>query len=200
SAPLPLNGAAAAPQLIDPPLAQLARLVAGDGAVDDRFGRSVAVSGDTLVVGANLDDVGANTNQGSAYVFVRSGGVWTLQQKLTANDGAMNDGFGHTVAISGDTIVSCALRGGTATNPDQGAAYVFVRSGGIWSFQQKLTANDGVPSDFFGEAVALSGNTIVIGAADAQIGTNIEQGVVYVFVRSGTVWSQPFKLIANDGA
>ncbi|MCI0392093.1 MAG: FG-GAP repeat protein [Acidobacteria bacterium] len=82
SAPLPLNSDSAAAQLIVPPLAQLARLVAGDGAAEDMFGSSVSISGDTLVVGVKLDDVGANVNQGSAYVFVRSGGVWSLQKQF----------------------------------------------------------------------------------------------------------------------
>src|SRR5262245_53646402 len=192
SAPLPLNGETAATQSIDPPLAQLARLVASDGADGDQFGRSVAVSGDTLVVGAPLDDIGANTSQGSASVYVRSSGIWSFQPKRTANDGGMQDGFGATVAISGDTIVVCAI--------GELAAYVFVRSGGVWSFQQKLTANDVEPPDFFGSAVALSGDTIVISSPEDNIGTNIDQGSAYVFVRSGSVWSQPFKLIASDGA
>src|SRR5262245_43074068 len=78
SAPLPLKSEDAAAQLNDPPLAQLARLVAGDGAAEDGFCRSVALSGDALVVGVPWDDIGANGNQGSAYVFVRSGGVWSL--------------------------------------------------------------------------------------------------------------------------
>src|SRR5262245_52455304 len=131
SLPPPSYCEAAAPEGIDPPLAQLANLFAGDGAADDEFGRSVAVSGDTLVVGATGDDIGANNNQGSAYVFVRSGGVWSFQQKLTANDGAAGDGFGRSVAISGDTVAISSFSG-------NGAAYVFVRSGGVWTFQQKL--------------------------------------------------------------
>jgi uncharacterized protein (TIGR03437 family) len=193
SAPIPIYCEAAAPEGIDPPLAQLANLIAGDGAADDEFGRSVAVSGDTLVVGASGDDIGANNNQGSAYVFVRSGGVWSFQQKLTANDGVTGDGFGRSVAISGDTVAVSSFSG-------NGSAYVFVRSGGVWSFQQKLVAIDAEKPDFFGEAVALSGDTIVISALQANIGTNIDQGAVYVFTRSGTVWSKPSKLIANDGA
>ncbi len=78
------------------------KLIASGGADYDYFGFSVAISGETAVVGAYRDDVGANSNQGSAYVFVRGGATWTQQQKLTASDGAADDGFGYSVAISGD--------------------------------------------------------------------------------------------------
>lgn len=84
---------------------QQAQLFASDGAGADRFGRAVAISGDTVVVGADLDNIGATSDQGSAYVFVRSGTTWVEQQKLTASDGAAGDFFGISVAISGETIV-----------------------------------------------------------------------------------------------
>jgi hypothetical protein len=200
SAPIPIYCEAAAPEGIDPPLAQLANLIAGDGAADDEFGRSVAVSGDTLVVGARSDDIGANGNQGSAYVFVRSGGVWSLQQKLTANDGEASDLFGSSVAISGDTVVIGAPHGGTATNPDQGAAYVFVRSGAVWSFQQKLIAQDGADIDLFGISVAIHGDTALVGAHADDIGAAENQGSAYLFSRSGSTWTQRQKLRAQEGA
>jgi hypothetical protein len=82
---------------------QSARLSASDGEANDQFGFSVALNGETAIVGAFLDNVGANSDQGSAYVFVRSGTVWTEQQKLTASDGAASDQFGFSVSISGDT-------------------------------------------------------------------------------------------------
>jgi hypothetical protein len=99
-------------QETDPPLAQLARLIAEGGLSNDAFGVSVAVSGDTLVAGAIGADAVVNSRQGAAYVFVRSSGVWVLHQKITAPDGATNDGFGRSVAISGDALVVCSLRGG----------------------------------------------------------------------------------------
>jgi hypothetical protein len=147
------SGACTAPapaslSAINPPLAQLARLTAVDGAAGDRFSWSVAVSGDTVVVGAVEDDIGADGDQGSAQVFVRSGGVWSFKQKLTAQDGAADDRFGSSVAISGDTVVSGAPSDDSGKNVDQGAAYVFVRSGGIWSFQQMLTAKN-LQKEFF---------------------------------------------------
>ena len=124
------------------------KLTASDGAGFDRFGESVSVSGDTVVVSARIDDANG-ISSGSAYVFVRSGGVWSEQQKLTASDGAANDQFGVSVSVSGDTLVIGAhLDDDNGSN--SGSAYGFVRSGGAWSEQQKLTASDGAESDELG--------------------------------------------------
>ena len=163
---------------------QQQELTASDGAADDEFGYSVSVSGDTAVIGA----WGKAINQGAAYVFVRSGGVWTEQQELTASDGAGGDGFGLSVSVSGDTALIGA--------PGNGATYVFVRSGGTWSQQQELTASDGAASDYFGYSVSVSGGTAVIGAS----AKNNYQGAAYVFVLSGQVWTQQQELTASDGA
>jgi uncharacterized protein (TIGR03437 family) len=159
-------------------------LTASDAAADDELGYSVSVSGDTAVIGA----WGKALNQGAAYVFVRSNGVWTQQQELTASDGAGGDGFGFSVSVSGDTALIGA--------PGNGAAYVFVRSGGVWSKQQELTASDEAASDYFGYSVSVSGNTALIGAS----AKNTNQGAAYVFVQSGQVWTQQQELTASDGA
>jgi hypothetical protein len=179
---------------------QQAKLTAGDGAASDLFGSSVAVSGDTAVVGARFDDIGANSNQGSAYVFTRSGTLWSQQAKLTAGDGAASDLFGSSVAVSGDTAVVGALSGDIGANANQGSAYVFTRSGTTWSEQAKLTTGDGTEGDQFGISVAVSGDTAVVGALFGDIGANTDQGSAYVFTRSGTLWSQQAKLTAGDGA
>lgn len=73
------------------------------GASGDRFGCSVAISGNTIVVGAVTDTVGTNTAQGSAYVFVREGGIWSEQAKIVAPDGLTRYYFGYRVALDGDT-------------------------------------------------------------------------------------------------
>ncbi len=185
-------------QAIDTPLDQKAKLIADDGAAGDRFGSSIAISGNTAVISAPSDDLVA-VDQGSVYVFVRSGSTWTLQQKLTANDGATGDSFGHSVAISGDTIVAGAYLDDIGANPDQGSVYVFVRNGSTWSQQQKLMADDGAAGDFFGFSVAISDNTIVAGAYQDDIGVRLNQGSAYVFARSGASWAQQQKLTADDG-
>jgi hypothetical protein len=178
------------------------KISASDGAQSDRFGWSVALEGDTLAVGADHDAIGSNVDQGSAYVFVRGGGtqpVWTQQQKLTAGDGAVGDSFGSAVALEGDTLVACAPFDDIAANPNQGSAYVFTRSGATWTQQQKLTAGDGAADDRFGHAVALSDDKLVVGAPYAAIGSNYQQGSVYAFTRTGTVWTEGQKLSAGDG-
>lgn len=170
----------------------------GDGAQDDAFGSSVALVGNVALIGVPLDDVGGNIDQGSVYVFVRNGTTWSQQTKLTAIDGAAGDKFGFSVALSGDTALVGAPYGDVSSNSDQGAAYVFVRSGTTWSQQAKLTATDGAAIDQFGFSVALSGDTALIGANLAD-GANQNQGAAYVIVRSGTAWSQQTKLTVTNG-
>lgn len=175
------------------------KITAGDGAARDFFGCSVAISGDTLVVGARYDEVGNNTDQGSAYVFTRTGTVWTFQQQLKAgaNDGAANDNFGGSVAISGETVVV----GAPTANNSRGAAYVFTRTGTSWTQQgAKLSASDGADGDEFGFAIALSGDSLVVGAPYAKVGQNEDQGAAYLFTRTGGVWTQRPKLTDSDGA
>jgi hypothetical protein len=159
-------------------------LAASDGAKFDSLGWSVAVSGNTAVVGAPIQKVGANYAQGAVYVFVRSGTTWAQQAKLLADDGAMDDYFGRAVAIDGDTL---AVGGYQAE-----AVYVFVRSGTTWTQQgSKLVADDAAAgSADFGDAVALSGNTLLVGAPGKSVGNRGGAGVAYVFVRSGTTWTQ----------
>src|SRR6266540_2203603 len=174
---------------------QQQKLLASDAAAGDAFGESVAISGETVVVGSGGGGVG-----GSAYVFARSSGVWSQQQKLRASDAAVADSFGASVAISGETVVVGAIGDDGAAGRDQGSAYVFARSGGVWTQQQKLEASDAAANDLFGLSVAISGETVVVGAPfDAGAAGN-SQGSAYVLARSGGVWSQQQKLEASDAA
>jgi hypothetical protein len=181
------DAGASYPLTIDP-LVQTQKLVASDAAAGDQFG-SVSISGDTAIVGAQSDDHAGGANAGSAYVFTRSGSIWTQQQKLTASDAAATDVFGGSVSISGDTaIIGAHLSGGG----NAGAAYVFTRSNGVWTQQQKLTAADPASNAHFGFAVALSGDTALIGAYNAQ------PEAAYVFTRSNGVWTQQQKLLPSS--
>jgi hypothetical protein len=173
---------------------------ATDYADGDLLGISVAVSGDTLIVGASRANMGGNNNQGAAYVFTRSDANWSQQQKLAAPDGAAFDEFGISVAVSENTLIVGAHQANSGGNNSQGAAYVFTRSGASWSLQQKLVAADGVGADYFGRSVALDGETALVGARRATVGGNTDQGAAYVFTRSGASWSQQQKLVAADGA
>ncbi|MDB6131952.1 MAG: Integrin alpha beta-propellor repeat protein, partial [Verrucomicrobiales bacterium] len=216
------------PVTIDP-IVQQAYLKASNTEVGDNFGQSVAVSGDTVVVGAPGEDsnaTGVNGNQaddsrytGAAYVFVRSGATWSQQAYLKASNTGYDDGFGSSVAVSGDTVVvgapfedsnATGVNGNQADDSAQmsGAAYIFVRSGATWSQQAYLKASNTGAEDYFG-SVAVSGDTVVVGASGEDsnaTGVNGNQadnsaqwsGAAYVFVRSGATWSQQAYLKASS--
>jgi hypothetical protein len=184
------------PLVVDPGWSQQAELIASDAAINDRFGWAVAVSGDTAVIGAPNKTIGTNTSQGAAYVFVRNGGAWSQQAELTASDGATNDSFGDSVAVSGDTVVVGADFKNIGTNPNGGAAYIFTRTGTAWSQQAELTAQDATGDDHFGFSVAISGETAVIGAPNKAT-VQPFQGAAYVYVWSGTSWGLQTELTSG---
>src|SRR5437667_79202 len=163
------------------------------------LGLSAALSGDTLVVGADAQDTPGGVDTGAAYVFVRSGPTWSEQQQLVAPDGLPNDHFGCSVAVSGDTAVAGACADDTAQGTDTGSAWVFVRSGATWTAQQQLLAPDGASGDAFGCSVAVSGDTALAGACGGEgpIG-GANTGSVYVFVRAGVTWTPQQELYAAD--
>ena len=181
---------------------QQAELMADDGADGDYFGVSVSISGDYAVVGAHYDaDNGAQS--GSVYLYQRSGSTWTQIKKLTASDADVGDQFGYSVSINGNYIVVGAMLESVDTFEHQGAAYVFYKdTGGAdnWGQQQKLIASDRGVDDYFGTSVSINGDYTVIGASDDTVGATAGQGSAYVFHRSGTTWSQEFKITAADGA
>lgn len=176
------------------------KLTPSDGAADDLFGISVDVDGDTVVVGALYDDGPAGANQGSAYIFAREGTTWTQQQKLAASDAAADDHFGVDVLVDGDTVVVGASNNTGPVGSHQGSAYVFVRARATWTEQQKLTASDAAPHDFFGSSVAVDGDTVLVGAPFNDGPAGDWQGSAYVFVREGTTWSEQQQLTASDAA
>jgi len=177
---------------------QVAKLTADTPGGSDLFGYSVSVDGDTALVGVRAENRDGITNAGSAYVFVRTNGVWSQQQKLTADDAEDFDEFGFAVSVDGDT----ALIGAWTENRDGlsnvGSAYVFTRSNGVWSQQQKLTADDAAGGDLFGTAVSVDGNTALVGARAEDPNGIDRAGSAYVFVRTNGVWSQQQKLTADD--
>ena len=207
---------------------QQAYLKASNSGAEDRFGSSLAVSGDTLVVGAFGEDsstTGVNStsnnsssNSGAAYVFVRNGNTWSEQAYLKASNTGSVDYFGASVAISGDTIVVGAYgedssSTGVNSTPNEsssgsGAAYVFVRSGSTWTQQAYLKASNTDSNDIFGISVAVSGDIIVVGASQEDSSTKginttpderaSESGAAYVFVRSSSTWSQQAYLKSDN--
>jgi hypothetical protein len=194
------RGAAYVFKWIDGAWIEQAKLTASDGLPSDKLGYSVSISGDTVVAGASPGAPGINPLPGAAYVFTRTNGTWTQQAKMTSPDGGPSDGFGSSVAVSGDTAVVGAHDHDVGTNLEQGSAYVFVRAEGNWVYQAKLTAADGTTNDKFGNSVAISGDSVLVGAHGDDVGTNLDnQGSAYVFKRAGGAWSQHTKLTASDG-
>jgi hypothetical protein len=195
---------AAYPLTVDPLLhRQTAKLAASDAAHYDYFGQSVAVSGDTVVVGANGED-GAGLDRGAAYVFARNQGgadSWGEVQKLAASDAEDGDAFGCSVAISGDAVVVGAYTEDGA-GIARGAAYVFERNrsgADNWGQVKKLTASDAGDMDYFGWSVAISGDTVVVGA-DGEDGAGSNRGAAYVFARNrggADNWGEVTKLTAS---
>ena len=137
---------------------------------------------------------------GAAYIFIRSGTSWTQQQKFQANDKAVNDYFGNSVAISSDG--NTAIIGAYYKDSSTGAVYIFTRSGTSWSQQAKLQASDKATSEHFGYNVAISsdGNTAIIGAYYKNSPEGAKTGAAYIFTRSGTTWTEQAKLQASDRA
>jgi hypothetical protein len=166
------------------------------GEAFDNFGWSVALDGDTAVAGAPYDDVGANADQGSAFVFVRAGTAWLEQAQLLATGGTADDSFGTSVALRGENAVVGAPYYGDAPTARQGAAYVFARSGTVWGEPTPLTATDAAAGDNFGTSVALDGTKALVGSPYG----GARNGAAYLYQRSGTSWFPSLQLLASDGA
>ena len=193
-------------------ISQIVKLLASDGTANDQFGSSVAVSGDTMVIGAIADDDNG-ADSGSAYIFTRDAAgsptaSWTQRIKLLPADGVAVDWFGYSVAIDGDTVVVGANRDDDK-GTDSGSAYVFTRdvAGDLtasWTQRAKLLAVDGEGGDHFGRVVAISGDTVALGAIyDDDMGD--KSGSAYIFTRNvagdlTASWSQFAKLLPSDGA
>jgi hypothetical protein len=175
------------------------RLSPPDAAALDWFGQAVAISGDTLVVGAPRDD-DKGASSGAAYVYRWDGVEWTLRQKLVPQDGAKGDEFGTAVAIDGAALVVGARFDDDPTaGPDAGSAYVFRRGTAAFTQEAKLVASGAAQFDLFGSAVAISGDRVVGGAPQADVGGVADIGAAWVFARSGGAWAVEGKLTSAGG-
>ncbi len=183
---------------------EVTKLTASDAQAGDQFGFSVAVSGDTTVVGASAEDAGG-TQAGAAYVFQRDqGGAdnWGEVKKLTASDAQAGDTFGRSVAVSGGTAIVGAHQA-QASSGNAGTAYVFQRDQGgtdNWGEVKKLTASDAQANDLFGASVAVSADIAVVGAYREDAG-GTDAGAAYVFQRNedgADNWGEVTKLTASD--
>lgn len=171
------------------------QLTASDAAYRDYFGCSVSVSGDYIIIGAYGDDC-PGSQSGSAYVFYYNGSSWSQQTKLIPSNGYAGDMFGISVSISGDYVVAGAPY---RYSYDSGAAYVYTRSGSTWGTERQINASDAVMNELFGYSVAISGDTVVVGASHDEDNGD-DSGSAYVFERSGSDWYEQAKLLPSDGS
>ena len=174
---------------------QAAILKAPRGQSEEAFGRSVAISGNTIVIGAPSREVGRHTNQGAAYVFVKPASGWRSTMptaELTASGGAGHEFFGESVAISGNTVLVGAPGRRVGKHAAQGAVDVFAtpRSSRAGTPRQlaELTAPDGHANDALGISLAISGQTAVAGADQHRVGETADQGAAYIFAKPPTGW------------
>ncbi|MFG0316075.1 MAG: FG-GAP repeat protein [Planctomycetota bacterium JB042] len=172
------------------------KLVAADAAAGDELGDAVAIDGPLAVLGApNEDSFGSLS--GAAYVLEEVGGVWSEVRKLVASDGAAGDGFGNAVAVA-DEVIAVAARFDDDAGSNSGAVYLFERQAGTFVQTQKLAASDAAANGGFGAAVALSGDTLLVGAV-GDGANGFFAGAAYVFERQGGLFVETAKLLASDG-
>ncbi|WPD24186.1 MAG: choice-of-anchor Q domain-containing protein [Candidatus Electrothrix scaldis] len=177
---------------------QQVKLTADDKDVGDHFGESVSVEGDTVVIGSSGVDLDGLTQAGAAYVFTGSGSTWMQQAKLMADDKGAYDQFGKSVSLDGNTIVIGAWTADSDGLADAGAAYVFIRSDGIWTQQAKLIADDKKEYDYFGYSVVVDEDSVIVGAWTADPDGLNDAGAAYVFTRYDGIWTQQARLTADD--
>jgi hypothetical protein len=167
-----------------------ARIVPAGLAAMDHFGASLALDGDTLVVGA------PGRVPAAVYVFIRTGGTWVQQARIEPPAGASAAGFGAAVALSGDRLAVGAER----ADSNAGAVYLFLRSGTDWNVEARVVADDAAPGDRFGRAVALDEEMLAVGApyeAGAAAG-GFARGAVYAFLPYLGNWGQMPKFVADN--
>jgi hypothetical protein len=198
---------------VEPPsgwvnMTQTAELTPSDGTRGDQFATSVSISGNTVVAGSPEATIQQST-QGSAYVFVEPATGWadsTETAKLVAADPQEGAQVGFSSSIDGNTVMLGAPRFSTQFYSAQGAAYVFVEPATGWKNMvstAQLTASDGQANDHFGNSVAISGNDVLIGSPNDNVGVSLEQGAGYVFVKTQRGWRSTthfaLKILASDG-
>ena len=176
--------------------AQTEKLQASDKEKDDRFGYSVAISGDWAIVGAYQEDPDGTYNAGAAYIFRYQNKEWSQTEKLLASDRQANDNFGISVALSGNRAIVGAYREDTGV-PNAGAAYIFQYQNGQWKQTKKLQADDKQANNNFGISVGIDGDWAIVGAwGESTGGMNI--GAAYIFYSQNEQWSETQKLQAKD--
>ncbi|MEO6720065.1 MAG: hypothetical protein ABIN67_06850 [Ferruginibacter sp.] len=170
------------------------------GGANDGFASAVSISGNYAIVGANKDDIGVNTDQGSASIYQYNGSNWVLMQKITDATGAANDQFGTSVFISGNVAIIGANFDDVGANADQGSVSIYQNNGGTWVLAKKITDATGEANDQFGVSVSLSGNYAIIGAYLDDGAAGADQGSASIYQYNGSTWVLMQKILDATGA
>lgn len=171
----------------------------GNPLKDAEFGRSIAIDGERVVIGGAEGSDAAAIGPGTVYVYRRIGTSYVQEAKLVAPDRELGAEFGRAVAVKGDVIVVGARFASNATSERAGAAYIFRRKTGVWTFEQKIEASDSSPEDNFGRAVALDDDVVVVTARKEDVSVD-NDGAAYVFRKRGAGWVEEAKLTARDSS
>jgi hypothetical protein len=158
------------------------------------FGRTVAIQGDTVFVGARFAPVDS-VDAGAVYVFRKQGDVWQFKDKIVSPAPEQEDNFGRALAIQGKLLVVTARK----NSAEKGAAYVYVNKGGRWTYQDTLVASDSADGDYFGQSVALQGSFLAIGARNTAGPGGAHAGGFYLFRQSGNDWTEVTKVTPAGG-
>lgn len=166
---------------------QTQKLAHAFGGSGDRFGSSTCMQGNSLIIGAWGDDIGANSDQGSADIFIYNGSTWVLQGQITASDGLANDYFGFSVTINGNWAIVGAAWDDISANANQGSVYIFKYNGTAWSYWQKITRPIFAAADYhFGYSVSMSADYCIIGEPDYG---STKGGAIHVLTNNGSIWT-----------
>ena len=176
---------------------QQAKLLASDASSHDYFGTSVALEGDTALVGAT-GRRGPNQQGGAVYSFSRTGTLWLEDSVLVAEDGEFNDRFGWSVSLDGDAVAIGAYDARGSVVDGAGAAYVFRRNGSLWAQEARLSAANGSDGEKLGWCISIDGDSVIVGTNPGE-GYYYPPGSAYVFVRAGSTWSEQAQLVAIGG-
>lgn len=171
------------------------KLIAEDGEQYDYFGYSVSISDEYAIIGAYGDDDNGDYS-GSAYIFYNNAGIWEQYSKLTPSDPGINDRYGSSVSIyQGYAVIGSPNDDDNGSN--SGSAYIIKNESGNWVEYQKILASEGNAPDYFGNSVCISGNNIIIGSLDNELGYNA--GSAYIFNNNGGNWIEKNRIFAEDG-
>ena len=176
------------------------KIIDATGQPGDDFGYSVSIAGNYAIVGAFLDDVGGNANQGSASIYQNNGSSWVLMNKITEAVGGVDDRFGSSVSISGNYAIIGSPYDDVNAVIDKGSAHIYYYNGTAWILVQKITDAAAVDLDYFGSNVAISGDFAMVGWGTDDIGANQNQGSAIIYQRIGLGWQKVQYIIDPAGS